>query len=72
MRNSSFYRVVSFFPYTIPAIITGLLWAQMYDPSRGLLGALFLRDFGLVFALLLIRVLVRPPDLRQRQGESKR
>src|SRR4051812_38294097 len=29
LRNSSFYRVISFFPYTIPAIITGLLWAQM-------------------------------------------
>ena len=40
LRNSSFYRVVSFFPYTIPAIITGLLWAQMYDPSRGLLNGL--------------------------------
>lgn len=40
LRGSSFYRVVSFFPYTVPAIITGLLWAQMYDPSRGLLNGL--------------------------------
>jgi N-acetylglucosamine transport system permease protein len=40
LRSSSFYRVVSFFPYTIPAIITGLLWAQMFDPSRGLLNGL--------------------------------
>ncbi len=40
VRNSSFYRVVSFFPYTIPAIITGLLWAQMYDPSNGLLNGI--------------------------------
>ncbi|OFE16185.1 sugar ABC transporter permease [Humibacillus sp. DSM 29435] len=39
LRNSSFYRVVSFFPYTIPAIITGILWARMYDPSSGLLNA---------------------------------
>ncbi len=40
LRNSSFYRVISFFPYTIPAIITGLLWAQMYDPSNGLLNGI--------------------------------
>ena len=37
LRNSSFYRVVSFFPYTIPAIIIGILWSQMFDPSAGLL-----------------------------------
>jgi len=35
------YRVVSFFPYCIPAIVIGLIWAQVYDPRRGLLnGAL--------------------------------
>ena len=37
LRGSSFYRVISFFPYTVPAIIIGLIWAQMYDPSSGLL-----------------------------------
>ena len=37
LRNSSFYRVVSFFPYVIPAIAIGLIWRQMYDPSSGLL-----------------------------------
>ena len=40
LRNSSFYRVVSFFPYTIPAIIIGILWQQMYDPSAGLINGL--------------------------------
>jgi N-acetylglucosamine transport system permease protein len=35
--HSNFYRVISFFPYTIPAIIIGLLWSQMFDPSSGLL-----------------------------------
>jgi len=40
LRHSSFYRVISFFPYTIPAIITGILWQQMYDPSNGLLNGL--------------------------------
>jgi N-acetylglucosamine transport system permease protein len=37
LRYSSFYRIISFFPYVIPAIIIGLLWAQMFDPSSGLL-----------------------------------
>ena len=37
LRYSSFYRVISFFPHVIPAIIIGLLWAQMFDPSSGLL-----------------------------------
>jgi N-acetylglucosamine transport system permease protein len=46
LRNSSFYRVISFFPYTIPAIIIGLLWAQMYDPSTGLLNGI-LTNVGL-------------------------
>src|SRR3954470_20825761 len=29
LRHSNFYRVVSFFPYTVPAIVIGLIWAQM-------------------------------------------
>ncbi|WP_262850099.1 carbohydrate ABC transporter permease [Mumia quercus] len=37
LKGSSFYRVVSFFPYTIPAIVIGLIWLQMFDPSNGLL-----------------------------------
>ena len=40
LRYSSFYRVISFFPYTVPAIVIGLIWAQMYDPSSGLLNGL--------------------------------
>jgi N-acetylglucosamine transport system permease protein len=40
LRGSSFYRVISFFPYTVPAIIIGLIWAQVYDPSGGLLNGL--------------------------------
>ena len=34
LRNSGFYRVVSFFPYTVPAIVIGIIWAQIYDPQR--------------------------------------
>jgi N-acetylglucosamine transport system permease protein len=39
IRGAGFYRVVSFFPYTVPAIVIGLIWAQVYDPSAGLLNA---------------------------------
>jgi N-acetylglucosamine transport system permease protein len=44
--NSGFYRVVSFFPYTVPAIVIGLIWAQVFDPSAGILNA-FLTKIGL-------------------------
>ncbi|MBW4096204.1 MAG: sugar ABC transporter permease [Acidobacteria bacterium] len=40
IRGSSFYRIVSFFPYVIPAIVIGLIWLQVYDPSAGLLNGL--------------------------------
>jgi N-acetylglucosamine transport system permease protein len=47
LRNSSFYRVVSFFPYVIPAIIIGIMWGQIYDPSNGLFnGILTSLGFG--------------------------
>ena len=37
---------MSFFPYTVPAIVIGLIWAQVYDPSAGILNA-FLTKVGL-------------------------
>jgi N-acetylglucosamine transport system permease protein len=40
LGHSSFYRVVSFFPSTTPAIVIGLLWSQMFDPSNGLVNGL--------------------------------
>jgi N-acetylglucosamine transport system permease protein len=46
IRGSGFYRVVSFFPYVVPAIVIGLIWAQVFDPSAGLLNA-FLTGIGL-------------------------
>ena len=46
LRNSSFYRVISFFPYTIPAIAIGIMWGQIYDPSSGLLNGI-LTSLGL-------------------------
>lgn len=43
LRNSSFYRVVSFFPYVVPAIVIGIMWSQIYDPSNGLLNGILTR-----------------------------
>lgn len=43
IRNSSFYRVVSFFPYVIPAIVIGLIWSQIFGPSSGLLNGVLTR-----------------------------
>ncbi len=40
IRGSSFYRVVSFFPYVSPAIAIGLIWAQVYAPNGGLLNGI--------------------------------
>jgi ABC-type glycerol-3-phosphate transport system permease component len=40
LKHSSLYRIISFFPYTVPAIVIGILWAQMYDPSSGLLNGI--------------------------------
>lgn len=40
VRGASFYRIVSFFPYVIPAIVIGIVWAQVYDPANGLLNAI--------------------------------
>jgi ABC-type glycerol-3-phosphate transport system permease component len=40
LKNAGIYRVISFFPYTVPAIVIGILWAQMYDPSSGLLNGI--------------------------------
>lgn len=50
IRNSGFYRVVSFFPYVIPAIVIGLVWSQIYGPSSGLLNGTLTRLGGQGFA----------------------
>jgi len=46
IRGSSFYRVISFFPYVVPAIVIGLIWSKIYDPSSGLLNGV-LTSMGL-------------------------
>ena len=55
LRHSDLYRIISFFPYTVPAIVIGILWAQMYDPSSGLLNGILTAlgfDFFKSFAWL--------------------
>jgi N-acetylglucosamine transport system permease protein len=40
LRGSDFYRIVSFFPYVIPAIVIGIMWSRIYDPSSGILNGM--------------------------------
>lgn len=40
LSRSGFYRVVSFFPYVVPAIVIGIIWSQIYNPANGLLNGL--------------------------------
>ena len=37
VRGAGFYRVISFFPYAVPAVITGILFNFIYHPGGGLL-----------------------------------
>ncbi|WP_226831811.1 carbohydrate ABC transporter permease [Brachybacterium sp. FME24] len=37
VRGAGFYRVISFFPYAVPAVITGILFNFVYHPGGGLL-----------------------------------
>ncbi|MDR0594105.1 MAG: sugar ABC transporter permease [Bifidobacteriaceae bacterium] len=46
VRGAGIYRVVSFFPYVVPAIIIGLIWGLAYSPQMGLVNGL-LRALGL-------------------------
>ncbi|MHB1010113.1 MAG: carbohydrate ABC transporter permease [Propionibacteriaceae bacterium] len=40
IRGAGFYRVISFFPYAVPAIITGIMWNLIFDPSSGLVNGI--------------------------------
>lgn len=40
IRGASVFRVVSFFPYVIPAVVVGILFAFIYSPNGGLLNGL--------------------------------
>ena len=40
MKGAGFYRVISFFPYVIPAVVIGIIWQQIFNPSNGLLNGI--------------------------------
>ena len=55
VRGAGFYRVISFFPYAVPAVITGILFNFIYHPNGGLLNGflnLFLVPVNGVLVLL--------------------
>ena len=40
IKGASIYRVVSFFPYVLPAVVIGILFAFIYSPNGGLLNGM--------------------------------
>ncbi len=40
IKGAGFYRVISFFPYAVPAIIVGIMWNLIFDPSSGLVNGI--------------------------------
>jgi N-acetylglucosamine transport system permease protein len=40
VRFAGFYRVISFFPYAVPAIVIGIMWSQIFDPSSGIVNGI--------------------------------
>lgn len=43
LNHSGFYRVASFFPYCVPAVVIGLMWGQIFDPSHGAVNGILTR-----------------------------
>ena len=46
IKIPGFYRIISFFPVTLAAIVTGFVWGMLYDYNYGLINVL-LRNSGL-------------------------
>lgn len=40
LKGAGFYRVISFFPYVVPAVVIGIIWSQIFNPSNGLLNGI--------------------------------
>jgi N-acetylglucosamine transport system permease protein len=40
IKGAGFYRVISFFPYAVPAIAIGIMWNLVFDPSSGLVNGI--------------------------------
>jgi len=43
LAGGGVYRVISFFPYTVPAIVVGIIWAQIFNPNLGLFNGILTR-----------------------------
>jgi multiple sugar transport system permease protein len=42
-RLSSFFRSLSMFPWAVPMVVSGFMWAQMFNPSFGVINDILLR-----------------------------
>lgn len=51
IKGASIYRVVSFFPYVLPAVVIGILFAFIYSPNGGLLNGILNIPIGLLNSL---------------------
>ncbi len=47
IRGKRFFRVLAILPWTVPDVISGLIWRFMYNPTAGIINRL-LFDFGLI------------------------
>ncbi|MBC7251921.1 MAG: sugar ABC transporter permease, partial [Anaerolineae bacterium] len=46
IRANRFFRVIAILPWTVPDVISGLIWRFMYNPTSGIINH-FLRELGL-------------------------
>lgn len=47
IKAKEFFRVIAILPWTMPDVISGLIWRFMYNPTAGIINRL-LFDFGLI------------------------
>ena len=46
-RFGSFFRSLTMFPWAVPMVVSGFMWAQMFNPSFGVINDFLLR-FGII------------------------
>ncbi|MGP9681892.1 MULTISPECIES: carbohydrate ABC transporter permease [unclassified Brachybacterium] len=63
VRGAGFYRVISFFPYAVPAVITGILFNFIYHPGGGLLNGFLNLVVGAVNAVIGLLGLGPVPEI---------
>ena len=45
-KASNISRFLAMFPWAVPAVVSGLIWSQMFNPSFGVINDLLVRQFG--------------------------